>query len=174
MVHDSEATAPRNALAIGNDRWEDDIVQPIDYESQVSGTSLDPGEEVVAAEIISNDRDVQIYINALGTTRHPGDISDSGTAENIVEYRVEAKPDNPTDSYNPLPGMRTTAPFGNVVNPTPLIPPGKPIGPMYSVRVVFFNRSGDRANPQSVDVNNVGAVLRGQVSRQSSTTGGGN
>lgn len=167
MARDFDRVRPRDLIAIGNDRWEDDRIYDIDFEEQAGGVSLDPGEELTALEIVSNDTDTTLNIHAVGTTRHPGDISDDGTAENIVQYRLESRPDNPTDSYNALPGTRTTAPYGSIINPVELLP-GQAVGPMYSFRVVVRNRSHDFANPQSVDVKNIGVVARAETVRGNS------
>ena len=140
MPRKTDFVAPRDTLILGNDLWEDDRVSDIDFQARLGDDTLDPGESVTALEIVSNDRDISLAALALATTRHPGDINGDGSTENIVRYRIEDKPDDPTDSYNILPGLSTTSPFGQIGDPVELLPGGNAVGPMYSFRVVVENR----------------------------------
>jgi hypothetical protein len=167
MPRNTSFVNPRDALILGNDRWEDDRVTSIDFTEQSAGQELDPGETLTALEIVSNEPDITIGVSALGTTRHPGDIDNDGSTENIVRYRVENRPDNPTDTYNTLPGLTTTAPFGQIGQPIELIP-GSHVGPVYSFRVVVENRSDGLPNPQSVPVEKIGVTAHARVLRNTS------
>lgn len=167
MVHGDSCNyvRPRDALILGNDRWEDETVEEIEFPNQVSGTTLDPGESITALEIISNDRENTIAVFALATSRHPSDINNDNTPENVVRYSIQDKPDDPTDTYNELPGLTTTMPFGDIGTPIRLLPGNNAVGPMYSFRVVVENRSDGFANPVSIPLDKIGVACHARILR---------
>lgn len=165
MPRNTDFVAPRDTLILGNDLWEDDRVSDIDFQERLGDDTLDPGESVTALEIVSNERDISLAVHALATSRHPGDINDDGSTENIVRYRIEDRPDDPTDTYNVLPGLSTTAPFGEIGDPVSLLDDGTAVGPLYSFRVVVENRSNEFANPIAVNTRDIGVMAHARVLR---------
>lgn len=158
--------SPRNAIVIANQRWVDDTVEEIDFtaEENAGNDTLDPGEELTAAEILSTRSSVRLAVSAGATTAHGADIDGDGQNENIVRYRFEHKPSTPSDQYNELPGLSTTLPLGNMGTPTEFLA-GKMVGPAVAYRVVVENRSDQFSNPQPVPVSAIGAELHARAIR---------
>lgn len=150
-------TPARNAIVIGNERWEDEEITELTY------SDLAPGDfgTVVVAE--SFDREVRLALRAIGTTVHPHDFDNDNEDENAVRYHIEKK-ESVGDGWNALPGMTTTAPQGDITEPVEVLP-GSYIGPVQAWRVRYENRTEGTANPTTVDKDALGCTLRFKVIR---------
>lgn len=155
---DVDVVPSNDAVIVGNQEWVDETINDINITSD-----LGPGETVTVAETRSTDANIGIMLKAAGVTTHPGDIDGDGNDENVVEYRFE-RIESQAGKYNGLSGLTTTAPFGSIGNPTPLIP-GSYIGPSQAFRLRFHNRSDDFSNNVTVAKEDIGAQLHARVVR---------
>lgn len=160
----ADVVPSNDAVVVGNEQWEDETVEEIDFGAQTdNGTELQPGEELVAAEVRSNRRNVSAMLRAVGVSTHPGDINGDGQDESIIQYRFE-RIESVSDGWNDLPGLTTTAPFGAVGAPVEVIP-GTFVGPSSAFRIVFENRSDGFSNPISVNLDEIGAQMHARIVR---------
>lgn len=156
---------PQNTLVLAGDKWQDEDIENINYNQQTSQTGVLPaGEALTAVEMESNVDGVMLAVRAVATTTHGADIDNDGVDESVINYRYEMKPSSSTDTYNALPGLSSTLPFGAMGNPVELIP-GAYVGPFKAFRIVFENRSDNFVNPVDVDLDKIGSHVHARVLR---------
>lgn len=163
---DINFVGPRNSIIVAGDLWEDDGITDIDYTSaeNADGGTLDPGESLTAAEIVTTRDREYVAVRAGATTSHGADIDGDGREESIIRYVYEVKIDNAEDTYHSLPGMSSTLSLGRMGEPEEFVP-GSYIGPVKAFRVLFENRSDGFSNPTSVPVDAIGTHVHGRVLR---------
>lgn len=147
----------QNAVICTNTNWVDDRIT----DSSIS--DLAPGDVQTIVEMVSNDNDVQVAPMSVATTQHPHDYDSDNVDESAVEYVFERKKGH-NDRWQTLSGLTTTVPFGQIGDPTPLLPDAA-VGPMAAFRIRFKNITDGESSTTTISAEDIGCELHGRIVR---------